>query len=227
MKAYLFDIDGTLINTGGAGGGALMEAFSESFGVAEPQEVPFSGRTDRGIAQNLFRLHDVPDTPANWELLRDDYLRRLVEHLPQRRGEVLAGVPALLERLGSLEHAALGLLTGNARDGARLKLAHYELWHHFRFGGYGDWHVNRDAVAHSALSACREHIVEGIEPESIWVVGDTPLDIQCARAIGAKVIAVTTGWHTRQELADAQPDLLLDDLSDTDAFLERTLLDAA
>ncbi len=223
MVVFLFDIDGTLIKTGGAGGAALMEAFSETFGVDQPHEVPFSGRTDRGIAQNLFRLHNVENSHANWQLLRSEYLKRLEHYLPQRQGEVLPGVPLLLDQLARHTDVTLGLLTGNAHDGAKMKLEYYDLMHHFSFGGFGDRHVERDAVAHEALAACRERLDNQIEPEQIWVVGDTPLDIQCARAIGAKVIAVATGWDDRQSLADAEPDLLFDDLTQTESILAQTV----
>jgi phosphoglycolate phosphatase-like HAD superfamily hydrolase len=226
MVVFLFDIDGTLIKTGGAGGAALMEAFAETFGVADPAQVPFSGRTDRGIAQNLFRVHDVEDTPDNWRLLCDVYLKRLRHYLPLRQGEVLPGVHRLLDQLAQHADVALGLLTGNAREGARLKLEHYELWHHFSFGGYGDHHVNRDEVAQAALAACRAYVDGDVGAEQIWVVGDTPLDIRCARAIGARVVAVATGWDDRRRLEAARPDLLFDDLMPTEAILEHTLLDA-
>ena len=86
-----------------------------------------------------------------------------------------------------------------------MKLEHYELMHHFSFGGYGDRHVDRNGVAEEALAASREHVDGDVDPEQVWVVGDTPLDISCARAIGAKVVAVATGWHDRQRLEDAAP----------------------
>ena len=219
----MFDIDGTLIKTGGAGGAALMEAFAETFSVSDPHEVPFSGRTDRGIAQNLFRLHDIEDSTDNWTLLRSEYLKRLEHYLPQRPGEILPGVHDLLAQLSQHRHAAIGLLTGNARAGARMKLEHYELMHHFSFGGYGDCHVDRNGVAEEALAASREHVNGDVDPELVWVVGDTPLDISCARAIGAKVVAVATGWHDRQRLEDAAPELLLDDLQSTETILQHTL----
>ncbi len=227
MVVFLFDIDGTLIKTGGAGGAALMEAFSQTFGVGQPQDVPFSGRTDRGIARNLFRLHDVADSEDNWQLLRGEYLKRLRHYLPQRQGEVLQGVPQLLAQLSQHADATLGLLTGNTRDGAKIKLEYYQLMHHFSFGGFGDTHVERDGVAQEALAACRERFDGQTRIEQVWVIGDTPLDIQCARSIGAKVVAVATGWDDRQSLAKAQPDLLLDDLTETETILERTLTNAA
>ncbi|MFO7904271.1 MAG: HAD family hydrolase [Planctomycetota bacterium] len=219
MTVFLFDIDGTLIKTGGAGGTALLEAFGAVFGVSEPEAVPFSGRTDRGIARNLFRRHDVPDSVENWELLRGEYLRRLRHYLPLFPGQVLPGVEQLLDRLARHANIAVGLLTGNTCQGARLKLEYYQLMHHFSFGGYGDAHADRDRVAQEALAACREHWKGYGESDQVWVVGDTPLDIQCARAIGAKGLAVATGWHDYKSLEEAQPDLLLHDLQETEAIL--------
>jgi phosphoglycolate phosphatase-like HAD superfamily hydrolase len=200
-----------------------MEAFSETFGIETPHEVPFSGRTDRGIARNLFGLHDIENSPQNWELLRAAYLERLPRYLPRRPGEVLPGVPELLARLAQPAATSLGLLTGNASEGARLKLEHYGLADHFSFGGYGDQHVDRDDVAHEAMAAYRAISDGQPEPQQVWVVGDTPLDIRCARVIGAKVLAVATGWHDRQLLQDADPDLLLEDLRPTDKILEHLL----
>lgn len=223
MTVFLFDIDGTLIKTGGAGGEALMAAFSENFGVPNPQDVPFSGRTDRGIARNLFQLHAVEDSTENWELLRSEYLKRLQGCLHKSEGEILPGVSELLNQLAQRPDSELGLLTGNARDGARIKLEHYELMHHFSFGGYGDAHADRDGVAHEALAATRHHLDSQLAPEQVWVIGDTPFDITCARAIGANVLAVATGWHDRDRLAAAQPDLLLDDLTETAEILKQTL----
>ncbi len=180
MVVLLFDIDGTLIKTGGAGGRALMEAFSVNFDITNPQEVPFSGRTDRGIAQNLFRLHGIADTQSNWDLLRTDYLQRLAYYLPRREGEVLPGVQPLLDQLAQLAHVAIGLLTGNMRDGARVKLQHYGLSQYFPFGGFGDRYVDRDDVVREALAASKAYTQLDLSPEQMWVIGDTPLDIRCA-----------------------------------------------
>ncbi|MDA1051194.1 MAG: haloacid dehalogenase-like hydrolase [Planctomycetota bacterium] len=221
MLTLLFDIDGTLINTGGAGGTALIEAFREDFGIESPAQVPFSGRTDRGIGTNLFEQHGIDDSPENWQRLRDGYLARLPIHLAQRNGRILNGVSQLLERLQSHEAVAIGLLTGNVRDGARIKLSYFGLFGHFAFGGFGDEYRDRDGVAVTALAAARQHANGngGFDPRRVWVIGDTPLDVSCARAIDARVLAVATGLHPKQELADAQPDLLLEDLSDTELVL--------
>lgn len=219
MLTLLFDIDGTLINTGGAGGTALIEAFRQDFGIDDPAEVPFSGRTDRGIGTNLFEQHGIADSPQNWQRLRDGYVARLPVHLSQRNGRVLDGVLRLLERLRSREAVAIGLLTGNLEDGARIKLSYFGLFEHFTFGGFGDEHRHRDDVAGVALAAAKQYTNGTFDPSRVWVVGDTPLDISCARAINAKVLAVATGLHPAKELADSQPDLLLEDLSDTEVVL--------
>jgi phosphoglycolate phosphatase-like HAD superfamily hydrolase len=220
MLTLLFDIDGTLINTGGAGGTALIEAFREDFDIDTPANVPFSGRTDRGIGTNLFERHGIDDSPENWQRLRDGYLSRLPIHLPLRNGRILDGVSKLLERLRATETVAIGLLTGNLRDGARIKLSHFGLFEHFSFGGFGDEHRNRDGVAEAALVAARQHANSTFDAQRVWVIGDTPLDVSCARAIDARVLAVATGLHPAAELADSQPDLLLENLSDTDLVMK-------
>src|SRR5262249_58386565 len=114
-----------------------------------------------------------------------------------------------------------GLLTGNWRRGACIKLDHFGLFHHFEFGGYGDHHLDRDDVAREAWAEVRARFPQLAGAERVWVIGDTPLDVQCARAIGARAVAVATGWHSGTELAACAPDLLLDDLSDAQAFLGR------
>jgi phosphoglycolate phosphatase-like HAD superfamily hydrolase len=216
MHTLLFDIDGTLINTGGAGGGALRACFCEEFSIAEPASVSFSGRTDRAIATNLFDEHDIEDTDENWRRLRDGYIARLSDELPLCKGRVLPGVTELLESVRDLDHVAVGLLTGNVLAGAKIKLEYYGLFPYFSFGGYGDTSRNRDDVARLAVDAARAHLGDRFREDRVWVIGDTPHDITCARAINARVVAVATGIHSSEELAAGSPDELLDDLSNTD-----------
>ncbi len=221
MHIILFDIDGTLLASGGAGKLALETAFTEDFGEELRVQVPYSGRTDRAIVRELFESHEVAQTPANLKKLFEGYLRRLPACLEQMKGRVLPGIAELLVHLGERDEVAVGLLTGNVRAGAEVKLGHFGLFEHFTFGGFGDHHFDRDDVAREALDAIRAQGHADVTPERIWVIGDTPLDVRCARAIGAKVLAVATGVHTVAELVAASPDLVLDNLSDPQPFLSQ------
>lgn len=223
MRAILFDIDGTLIHTGGAGRDALHTALEVVFAVKDPYPVDLSGRTDRGIARELFAAHDIPPTEENWHKFREAYLAGLDVHLPAKAGRVLPGVRELIALLEARSHVALGLLTGNVREGARRKLAYYQLDRHFATGGFGDTHPHRDDVAREALAAMRTKIGAHLSGDEVWIIGDTPLDIRCARAIGARVLAVATGSHSAEELSAHAPDLVAADLSDTAALAERLL----
>jgi len=218
MHVLLFDIDGTLINTRGSGLESLRLAFLDVFGSCPPAQIPTCGRTDRGIARDLFSAQQVEDSPENWERFRNAYLRHLREQLPRRQGHVLPGVTDLLNRLSARSDVAVGLLTGNVAEGARLKLAHFGLGHHFSFGGYGERFPDRNAVAEDALSAARQALNGAVRLDRTWVIGDTTLDIQCARHIGAKAVAVATGLPEKAELAGAQPDVLLDDFRQAQDF---------
>jgi len=219
MHAILFDIDGTLINSRGAGRAALAAAFASAFAREDPVEIEMSGRTDRSIARDWFRAHRLEDSDENWRKLSAAYLEHLPRTLVERQGHVLPGIPELLKLLGERENLLLGLLTGNTPEGARLKLAHFGIWEHFPFGAYGDVHLQRNAVAVDAVAHLRRH--GEISPEDIVVIGDTPQDVRCARHIGAQAVAVLTGWHTRGELESAAPDVLLEDLTDAAALLRR------
>jgi phosphoglycolate phosphatase-like HAD superfamily hydrolase len=219
MFVLLFDIDGTLVHTGGAGMAALDCAFRAEFGITIPRKVPVSGRTDRGIVRHVFQLHGIDDSPENWERFRIAYLQQLPQHLPLKQGHVLPGVVELLERLADHQHVAIGLLTGNVRDGARIKLEYFKLFHHFPFGGFGDDHYERNDVAHAALVASHAHLNGKVAKPRVWVIGDTPLDVRCGRWIKAQTIAVATGTFPKNELAAERPDVLLDDLSDTASLL--------
>lgn len=221
MLVLLFDIDGTLVHTGGAGTQALREALKSGFGIAEPAEtVAIHGRTDRGITRDLFRHHGIDDHAEHWQRFRTEYLRHLPELLRQKPGSVLPGITSLLNRLRDRRDVLLGLLTGNTREGATIKLRHYALDRYFAFGGFGDEHHERDDVAREALLAVRERLNGGVDLSRVWVIGDTPADVRCARAIGAKALAVATGHHSRDELAAAQPDHVESDLGETDRVLE-------
>ena len=125
----------------------------------------------------------------------------------------------LLEKLRASPDVVLGLLTGNIRRGAQHKLGHFGLWDYFACGGFGDEHYDRDDVARFAMTVVSSHLGRDVNTADVWVIGDTPLDVQCARAIGAKVVAVATGWHPEKELARHNPDYLLTDFSNPEDLL--------
>lgn len=214
MPIILFDIDGTLVRTGGAGKAAMEAALAEDFGVACAAEVPYSGRTDRAIGRDLLIAHGIDPCPENQRRLHDGYLARLPAMLRSIPGRVCPGVGTLLAALRPRESVVLGLLTGNVRRGAAHKLGHFGLWEYFPVGGFGDDHFDRDDVARAALAAVAAHLDRPVNPAEVWVIGDTPLDVRCARAIGARAVAVATGWTPLEELRAAGADLVLPDLAD-------------
>ena len=221
MKFVLFDIDGTLVATGGAGKAALEIALAEEFGIKlRTGTVQYSGRTDRAIIRDLLGLHGLEESLDNLQRLLAAYLRHLPLSLATHRGQVLPGIDSLVRQLHDRHDITLGLLTGNVREGARLKLGHYGLFDFFPIGGFGDQHYERDDVAREALSLVSQRHGAPVDATCIWVVGDTPLDVQCARVIGARVVAVATGWHAWDELQAARPDLLMTDFADPAPFLD-------
>jgi len=220
MRVLLFDIDGTLLNSGGAGQAAMEDALATAFGVTrQTAGIPVAGRTDRAITSDMMRFHQIPLSEHNCDLLYQHYLSHLPKHLGSRGGLVLPGVESLLAQLAAESQCLLGLLTGNYRKGAELKLAHFCLFHHFRCGGYGDLHHDRDDVAREAKSDALRTLGRE-DHDDVWVIGDTPNDVKCGRAIGARVVAVATGHYSDDELQATQPDYLFPDFSDVAAVAD-------
>ena len=220
MTICFFDIDGTLLLTGGAGQAAMEVALADAFPDGPPVEgIAYAGRTDRAIINDMLVFHGVDATDDRFNEFLEVYLENLPTNLERLTGRVLPGITELLDHLSQLEHIALGLLTGNNRRGAMLKVGHYGLDHHFPFGGFGDRHENRDDVAREAMTAASQHLSREIELDSVWVIGDTPADVTCARAIGAKAVAVATGSYTADQLRQTEPDYLFDDFADATQFV--------
>lgn len=216
----LFDIDGTLLTSGGAGEEALRRAARDFTGVEDDLDgVEISGRTDKLIAMQICRRHGKEPSPENITAFLDAYLKHLEPLLPRKRGRLLPGIPGLLEALKANPSVALGLLTGNLREGARIKLSHYGIWHYFDFGAFSDDSHDRNELGPFAMRRAADLHGTGFDPERAFVIGDTPHDIACGRAIGARTVAVATGSHPREELAACHPDFLFDDLSDVAAVL--------
>ena len=220
MYAVLFDIDGTLLLSAGAGSKAFTAAFAELFGVdTTSSNVPFAGRSDRAIALDLMQIHGIEPSAENWHRFVEVYPRHLETTLPQCAGQILPGVVGLLDRLQEMEYVLIGLLTGNLRSGAMRKLSHYGLAERFRFGGFGDLSTDRNAIASQAYEQARFHARGKLS--GVMVIGDTEHDICCARSIDAVAVAVPTGFTPANQLSRHQPDLLLDDLTEIQPLLDR------
>lgn len=223
MRYFFFDIDGTLLLSGGAGRVAMTQVMNEMFGLDELHRVKVHGRTDRGIVEELFSKHGIPCD----EDVRRQFSNRYHELLPgsmhECEGVLMPGAVALLERLADTPEVKLGILTGNSEAAAWAKLKHFKIDQFFEFGGFGGNHSERNDVARLTLENCRATYRDHpVEAQQAWVVGDTVNDIVCARAIGAKVIAVATGGSEYNELVEHKPDLLLRDLSDPEFILQAT-----
>ena len=208
----LWDIDGTLIRSGGAGKAAMESALRDAGVEPIDHKVPFSGRTDPAIARDLLLAHGLEATPERVARQQQVYLGLLETMLPKIGGVVLPGVAEWLDRLDAAG-AAQGLLTGNMRRGAEIKLRYFGLWERFAFGGFADEVWTRDEVAARARSSAWDVLGEAGRERDIWVVGDTPHDITCAKHIGAKSLGVGTGWHSLDELRAAGADRVVADLT--------------
>src|SRR5438046_1261328 len=216
-RLLLFDIDGTLIHSGGAGVHALKSAFRERFGIADDLHgIEIAGMTDSGIVVSILNKHKIPATTENISAFLDSYVHILSLELPRRRGKLLPGVLELLQRLKSRRHLVLAILTGNVSRGAQLKLEHYGVWHFFEFGAFADDHHDRNRLGTVARARAKEKHGRQFSASEIDVIGDTPRDIACGKAFGARTIAVATGRWSHDELAKYQPDFLIDDLSNVD-----------
>jgi phosphoglycolate phosphatase len=216
----LFDIDGTLVLTGGAGGRAMTRAFEDLYGVPNGFEgVPFNGRTDAWILAHAAAAHGIDDDAlSRFKPLYLDYLADEL-HTPGPRKGVMPGVAPLLEALADRGHMFLALLTGNFERGAQLKLEHFDLWRYFACGAFGDTTQERNGLLPQALARVTGCGFPQVAPSDIVIIGDTPLDVGVAISGGARSIAVATGGHTTDELRASGADVVFEDLSDLDAVL--------
>ena len=223
MKLLLFDIDGTLVLSGGAGLRAMTCAFEEVFGIRDGMGgVPMAGRTDAWIFSQVAGRHAVPSDAATRQRFHDAYVTHLARemHLPGPRKGMMPGVGPLLDALAPREDVYLALLTGNFERGARIKLEYFDLWRYFACGAFGDHAVERNGLLPIALERVRASGGPEVHPTDVVVIGDTPLDVAVAVAGGARSIAVATGSHDMPALRDSGADVVLADLGDVGAVLE-------
>ena len=218
MWTILLDIDGTLVRTRGAGLQAIRGVMNRHFGVSDLPPLQVHGCTDFGIWTSIFDQLGLK-MPSDMSHLIDEYCDLLTETLASVQGDVLPGVPGFLSALKSQNDVAIGLLTGNAQRAAGIKMEHFELSEFVEnFGGFGDFDADRNAVAARAFTSCRQHLGKSFDPAKVWVIGDTVRDIQCARSIGANVLAVETGGDDSTTLSEAKPDLQVSKLTNHESI---------
>jgi len=214
----LWDIDGTLLNTHGAGVRALERSLQRGFGISGSiKDIDYAGRTDGWIIRQILAKFGLPATAEHLTRMADGYVEALPAELADIEVRLLAGIPGLLDAARA-RGVALGLLTGNLRRGAEAKLGSRNAWQYFPFGAFADDSEDRNELGPHALRRARAHHRIDFAAADTWVIGDTPHDVVCARAFGARALAVATGRHTRHQLGAAQPDAVFDDLSDAQAF---------
>jgi phosphoglycolate phosphatase-like HAD superfamily hydrolase len=227
VRLVLFDIDGTIVLTKGAGRRALGSALQHVYGTAGLIDgYDFRGKTDPRIVHDLMGAAGLGP-----EVIRaglgdcfEAYARGLVAEIGDGRCvSVLPGVAELVRRLDATDGVVLGLLSGNIEEGARIKLGPTGLWPYFRTGAFGSDDGDRRRLPSLATRRAQALTGYGFRPEEVLVIGDTPLDIDCARAFGAVAVAVATGFHPYAELAAEKPDLLFETFADVEAAAARLL----
>ena len=220
-KLLLWDIDGTILHTGKAGETALGRAMEKLHGVNRGlQGLEIAGRTDKWIVEQLLGREGKGKGAEEIARFLDVYVELLAEELPLRNGGLHPGVLGILEAAHLRPELVQALLTGNIEKGARLKLTRYGVNHFFDFGAFADDSSIRNELGPHAKRRAKEHHGEEFPPERIFVIGDTPHDVACARAIGAKAIAVATGSFTKRQLKDCGADAVFTDLAHPEAFFK-------
>jgi phosphoglycolate phosphatase len=227
VRVLFWDIDGTLLTTKRAGVFALEEAAREVCGAAPDfASLDTAGLTDHEVAMLAIRECGGKATPEAASALLRAYERYLPERLGWRRGGPLSGVVEILEALEGRDDTVSLLLTGNTAAGARAKLEHYGLASYFAGGAFCVDGDDRPQIARRALDVASEHAGEAVNPESMFVIGDTPHDISCGQGIGALTVAVASGTYALDELERCDPWLALERLPSPDRFARLLMLDS-
>jgi phosphoglycolate phosphatase len=209
--------------TGGAGARAMSRAFEDVFSVRDGLSgVPFAGRTDAWIIAQAVAARGLACDAGSLREVRERYLTHLREemHQPGPRKGIMPGVRPLLDALAVRDDVFLALLTGNVEHGARVKLEYFDLWRYFRCGAFGDAALERNGLLSTALARVNECGGPSPLPSHVVVVGDTPLDVEVARAGGVRSVAVATGSYDAATLGASGADVVLEDFSNLRAALE-------
>ena len=215
---WLFDIDGTLLLTQGAGREALVRTLRSHYAIEDDlASIPFAGRTDLLITNDIAARHGIVFEDGQRARFFRAVAAEMRALMRTPRGGLLPGTAEVLAAVTTEPRWVTALLTGNESEMARIKLESYGIAHRFAWGTFGEEGPDRDAIARLAVQRAAER--HGVTPDRCIVVGDTEHDIACARAAGARAVAVASGSHTRAQLGERGPDLLLDDLRDAAALV--------
>jgi phosphoglycolate phosphatase-like HAD superfamily hydrolase len=221
-KLILFDIDGTLVSTGGAGGRAMARAAADLFGLDQADKsIAMAGRTDTWIVAQMSARYGALLDPGMLVRFEEAYIGHLREEIerPGAGKSVLPGVTAVLDVLSRNAHAHLALLTGNFRRGAEIKLEYFGIWQYFESGAFGEDAQDRNQLLQIAIDRVTENGGPAVRPSEVVIVGDTPLDVAVALAGGAKALAVATGPYDAATLRASGAHVVLEDLHDEEAVL--------
>lgn len=218
-KLILWDIDGTLVDAGGAGVRALLGAMKACFNIEVSADgIEMAGRTDLDIIDEMFGVYRAGSDAGDLQRCLEYYHGILETEMANGDTCVFPGVESVLHEIRGREEIEQAILTGNTRVAARVKLDHFSIRHFFAFGAYGDESKDRNALAELALRRAREGTGGTMDPRNIFVIGDTVRDVACGKAIGAHTVAVATGFCSAGELAACEPTTVLEDLADPAAF---------
>ena len=215
----LWDIDGTILHSTGAGMKALQQALGNVFGVTGSLEgIDFAGRTDPAIIRQIFARYGIEASKENFSLYIDGYISVLPTILANSDSRILPGAAEVVRQAADHPRVAQGLLTGNLRRGAEVKLGFHSLWEFFPIGAFSDDSEIRNELGPFALARAKRHWGQEFSGAQVWIIGDTPHDIACARAFGGRALAVATGKSGATDLSKHGPDAVLENLADTEAF---------
>lgn len=217
-KLVLFDIDGTLVSTGGAGTRSMNLAFHELFGIPDAfRDIPMAGKTDPQIMKEGLKHHGLPYQDGNVEKMMNGYIKFLQREIDNPHRYLMPGISASLDLFEEMK-IPVGLLTGNLEKGAEIKLGAFGIYNCFIDGAFGSDHEDRDNLLPIAIEkfAARGY---KFRPEDCVIIGDTPRDVQCAKIHGAYCIAVATGPYSKEVLLATDADIVLDSLEDTDTHM--------